>query len=334
MGLLTVPEKIYDGATSLVDIIRRQFGDDIDGATQELVRQAGFPEPVARRIATGELPMDEANAARFGPSDPDSLLDFVQAKAYRQGDDIPDTSYRGGHTAPVDPEYNAPLHDLTGTYPEDVYSVNGPRYYGQGDELDEKSFEVIHEVRGNPDAPVTMYRAVPADAPDEIYPGDWVTTNPDYAVQHAGGHMEPSEYLDEQKWKVLEAETNAGRLRTDGNSPHEYGYTGNATVPLLGATALGSAGLLAAPVLMKDGVFQHTASETPIVERKEPVRNQSGLLEAVTDFGDEVFKSVRHAAGPLADVFMPYEGVNNYLKTVNDYDKQPTWWDRLGLLDL
>ena len=109
---------------------------------------------------------------------------------------------------------------------------------------------------------------------------------------------------------------------------------GNATVPMLGATAAGTAGLLAAPALMKDGIFQHTASETPIVERKEPVRNQSGLLESVTDFGDEVFKSVRHAAGPLADVFMPYEGVNNYLKTVNDADRQPTWWDRLGLLDL
>ena len=109
---------------------------------------------------------------------------------------------------------------------------------------------------------------------------------------------------------------------------------GNATVPMLGATAAGTAGLLAVPALMKDGVFQHGATSEPVVERKKPVRNQSGLLESVTDFGDEVFKSVRHAAGPLADVLMPYEGVNNYLKTVNDYDKQPTWWDRLGLFDL
>ena len=107
---------------------------------------------------------------------------------------------------------------------------------------------------------------------------------------------------------------------------------GNATVPMLGATALGSAGLLAAPALMKGGVFQHTASETPIVERREPVRNQSSLLESVTDFNDEVIKSVKHAAGPLS-LLMPYEGINDYLKVVNDYDKQPTWWDRVGLLD-
>ena len=30
----------------------------------------------------------------------------------------------------------------------------------------------------------------------------------------------------------------------------------------------------------------------------------------------------------------PYGGGNEYLKVVNDYDKQPTWLDRLGLLDL
>ena len=30
----------------------------------------------------------------------------------------------------------------------------------------------------------------------------------------------------------------------------------------------------------------------------------------------------------------PYGGANEYLKVVNDYDKEPTWLDRLGLLDL
>ena len=107
---------------------------------------------------------------------------------------------------------------------------------------------------------------------------------------------------------------------------------GNATVPMLGGTAAITAAGLAAPALMKDGVFQHTASDTPIVERKEPVRNQSSLLESVTDFGDEVIKSAKHAAGPLS-LLVPYEGINDYLKVVNDYDRQPTWMDRLGLLD-
>jgi hypothetical protein len=107
---------------------------------------------------------------------------------------------------------------------------------------------------------------------------------------------------------------------------------GNATVPLLGGTAAITAGALAAPALMKDGVFQHGATSEPVVEGKEPVRNQSSLLESVTDFNDEVIKSAKHAAGPLS-LLVPYEGINDYLKVVNDYDKQPTWADRLGLFD-
>ena len=50
-----------EGATSLVELIRKQFGDDIDGAAKELERVGGFPEPVAFRIASGQLPMDPAS---------------------------------------------------------------------------------------------------------------------------------------------------------------------------------------------------------------------------------------------------------------------------------
>ena len=100
---------------------------------------------------------------------------------------------------------------------------------------------------------------------------------------------------------------------------------GNATVPMLATTAA----LAAAPAVV-GGVFQHNATKEPVVKKRN---NQSSLLESVTDFNDEVIKSVKHAAGPLS-LLMPYEGVNDYLKVVNDYDKQPTWMDRLGLLDL
>ena len=40
-----------------------------------------------------------------------------------------------------------------------------------------------------------------------------------------------------------------------------------------------------------------------------------------------------HKAGAWLAVD-PYGGAKEYLKVVNDYDKQPTWLDRLGLLDL
>jgi hypothetical protein len=99
---------------------------------------------------------------------------------------------------------------------------------------------------------------------------------------------------------------------------------GNATVPMLATTAA----LAAAPAVV-GGVFQHSATKEPVVKKRN---NQSSLLESVTDFNDEVIDSVKHAAGPLS-LLMPYEGINDYLKVVNDNDKQPTWMDRLGLFD-
>jgi hypothetical protein len=48
-------------ASSLVKIILKARGDDTAGAVDDLVRVGGFPESVARRIATGELPMDPAS---------------------------------------------------------------------------------------------------------------------------------------------------------------------------------------------------------------------------------------------------------------------------------
>ena len=325
MGLLTVPEKIYDGATSLVDIIRKQFGDDIDGATQELVRQAGFPEPVARRIATGELPMDEASRV---------------ARRERQTYSTP------VHRGKID-VYHGSNKDIKEFHPS---------------EHDEYGFDTV-DTTPDPD-----YASGYAENRYGRLDDNGVSTPAVYPLLIKGRASDESEVmgllsaLDEDAFYDMSPEEVAGYLQDNGirsfnafggadeisvldptlirspNAAYDPQYTGsnimgNATVPLLGATALGTAGLLTVPALMKDGVFQHGATSEPVAEKRKEVRNQSGLLEDVTDFGDEVFKSVRHAAGPVADVLMPYEGINNYLKTVNDYDKQPTWWDRLGILD-
>ena len=64
----------------------------------------------------------------------------------------------------------APLHDLTGGgdfYPSDVYSSQGAQYYGDGLPYDNKAFSVANSVKGNPDAMVTMYRAIPKQLSNE-----------------------------------------------------------------------------------------------------------------------------------------------------------------------
>ena len=70
--------------------------------------------------------------------------------------------YRGHHKAP-DKESNSPLYDVTlnETYPEDIYSSNGARYYGDGLPTDNLSVSIIQQARGKPNYRVKIYRAVP-----------------------------------------------------------------------------------------------------------------------------------------------------------------------------
>ena len=73
-----------------------------------------------------------------------------------------DEDYRGSHTAP-DKTSGAALHDLTGVYPDDIYSDKAGRYYGDmgGDANDMVSVRLMQAYRNKPNAMVKIYRAVP-----------------------------------------------------------------------------------------------------------------------------------------------------------------------------
>lgn len=119
---------------------------------------------------------------------------------------------------PPGPEDGAPLSDLTGDgniYPEDVYSANGPRYYGTGHRSDAEAFRKANSYRGNPEAPVTIYRAVPLNAGDEINPGDWVAITKSYAEDHGEG-------LGDHK--IISKQVKAGEIFTNVDSIQEFGY--------------------------------------------------------------------------------------------------------------
>lgn len=124
--------------------------------------------------------------------------------------------YRGNHTAPTR-DAGSPLHDLTGTYPEDVYGPNGPRYYGASQAGEGVTFRLARQVRGNPDAPVTIHRAVPKDAPDVINPGDWVSTARSYAREHGESHLNGN-------YKIVSQRVPAKHIYTNGDSIVEWGY--------------------------------------------------------------------------------------------------------------
>jgi hypothetical protein len=181
----------------------------------------------AGRLAEGEKPsVDElrrqANIARFG-YDPN---------------EAPDTSYRMEHQprGPEDGE-GIRLDDLTKNisgeqagYPDDFYTSQGMEIYARGPSFEgdeyglanQESYEIIASVKENPDAEVTIYRAVPdEDAITTINPGDFVTLSPTYAKLHAASGYGRS---GDEAGKVLEETVKVRDIYWDGNDVNEFGY--------------------------------------------------------------------------------------------------------------
>lgn len=143
----------------------------------------------------------------------------VGASIKNVGEDV--FKYRGAHKAPG-PDFGAPLHDLTGggqMYPADVYSAKATQYYGTGYPLaDREAFDLARKVKGNPDAEVMMYRAVPKDdSISSINMGDWVTLSKSYAKTHG-------ESVLGKDYKILSQKVKAKDLWTNADSIHEFGY--------------------------------------------------------------------------------------------------------------
>jgi hypothetical protein len=127
------------------------------------------------------------------------------------------SDYGMGHRPLAD---GAPAHDLTEGYAEDIYTH--PRYWAANwpDKASAEGLRQLREARGNPDHPVTVYRASPAGAPYKIHTGDWVSLSPTYAETHAY-----NEGNDE--WHVHKAVVPAGHVRDAGADQYrEQGYWG------------------------------------------------------------------------------------------------------------
>lgn len=133
--------------------------------------------------------------------------------------------YGGGHRAPGR-EYGASLDDPREMFGgDDIYSENAMRYFGHGDTaMDRESIRAINAARGNPDAEITVYRAIPSDLEGaEINMGDWVTPSRRYAEMHGEGPLGGD-------YQIIEQKVRAGDLFTDGDI-HEWGYTPEPQTP-------------------------------------------------------------------------------------------------------
>jgi len=125
--------------------------------------------------------------------------------------------YRGAHTAPMR-DSGAPAHELAGDiYPEDFYSPEGFNYYANfGGTADRESYNIARSLRGNPDADVTIYRAVPKGTKG-INKGDWVAVSKKYAKEHGESALGGD-------YEIISKKVKAKDIYTNGDSINEWGY--------------------------------------------------------------------------------------------------------------
>lgn len=124
--------------------------------------------------------------------------------------------YRGVHKAPSAERGDSPAHDLTDIFSKDIYSRDAARLYSSGRTDDKKVVDKIQSIRGNPDADIEVYRSIPKGTQSEINPGDWVTPNRDYAVEHG---------INLGEYDIISKKVKAGDIFNDGNSIQEWGYS-------------------------------------------------------------------------------------------------------------
>lgn len=127
--------------------------------------------------------------------------------------------YHGEHEAPM-ADSGSPLYDVTanGHYPEDVYSHQGLRYYGTGEQsMDAQAHALITRMRGRPNGTLEVYRAVPKGVSGKIARGDWVTPIRAYAVEHGQGALGGD-------YKIQKMTVRPRDLFTNGDSWLEWGY--------------------------------------------------------------------------------------------------------------
>lgn len=169
------------------------------------------------RAAANRLKLTaEQRRERFPEMDMDIPMERQTVKS-QSPDNMASVDYRGWHTAPVREGSNS-IDDLADIYPDDIYSPKGVQYYGTGDKaMDTKTIDTIKRMQGNPDAEITIYRAVPKGVKD-INSGDWVTINKDYAKMHGDSWVEDGSY------DIISQKVKAKDIVTNGDSIHEWGY--------------------------------------------------------------------------------------------------------------
>jgi hypothetical protein len=234
----------------------------------------------------------QANIERFGydPNDvPTPVINDVE-------------SYAGSHRAPSRADdVGASLDNPTTMFGgDDIYTSNAARYFGHGDPaMDRESLRAINAARGNPNAEITVYRAIPKNLEGaQVNTGDWVTPSRAYAETHGQGPLRGD-------YQIIEQKVRAGDLFTEGDI-HEWGYSPAAPAP---------AGLLAPEPAPGIRAYHGTPHEFPPAIR---VLDKDTGKTYVQEMGDPV------ATGLLAQNPERYQIIEENPMGMFDFSKMGT----------
>ena len=211
----------WSEASSLEVVLSAQ--DNIPGAKAELARREKEAQELDKSadIEKNNPNRDSKGRFTFGAGGPqggggvgggaavEGAEQAGAAEPYEETDD-----YRMRHQAPTRAdEFGSPATDVEEMMPG---FYKNPKVYGSGyAQADKESRAAIVSIQGKPNAPVTIYRAVP-ESVDKINPGDWVTLSPTYAKEHLRSNVSGG--------KILSQVIPAKDLWFDGNSINEFGY--------------------------------------------------------------------------------------------------------------
>lgn len=150
------------------------------------------------------------------------------------GEDV--LEYMMKHRPWPDEELSAGLHDLDNVFPG-IYGRHASDYKTFADDprIDAQSLKVINAVRGNPEAMVDIYRAVPKGVRD-FNTGDWISISKNYAKQHGKSVLNGD-------YDLIKAKARAADISEPGDSIAEQGYWGS---PIVGKVTRGILPLFAA----------------------------------------------------------------------------------------
>lgn len=204
MGLL-------DQITGAVDERKRYYGNIVRGLLDNPAAQLEM-----LRAQNAENVREQARAAQETRSVMPQVAEPAQRAAFDQAMNIgllgtTTLKYGISHRPMNESGGAARLHDLTKSFPDDIYKAKDAlRNYGSGDPREADVLRTMHSVRNKPDAEVTIYRGIPKGEQAKINPGDWVTLSKSVA----------KDYGDQ----VVSMKVKASQITSWADSLLEFGY--------------------------------------------------------------------------------------------------------------